>query len=78
VKPDFFGEDAEFVDQEDDLIIRAMEWLMLVPGLFVETCTYTIRIYKYLLSMYPSVPKLLHPQLLTGYRADTATRCPRF
>jgi nuclear pore complex protein Nup107 len=58
VKPDFFGEDAEFVDQEDDLIIRAMEWLMLVPGLFVETCTYTIRIYKYLLSMYPSVPKL--------------------
>lgn len=50
VKPDFFGEDAEFVDQEDDLIIRAMEWLMLVPGQFVETCTYVIRIYKYFLS----------------------------
>ncbi|KAL2130221.1 hypothetical protein VTI74DRAFT_6739 [Chaetomium olivicolor] len=49
VKPDFFGEDAEFVDQEDDLIIRAMEWLMLVPGQFVETCTYAVRIYKYLL-----------------------------
>ncbi|KAK4128252.1 hypothetical protein N657DRAFT_638684 [Parathielavia appendiculata] len=49
VKPDFFGEDSEFVDQEDDLIIRAMEWLMLVPGLFVESCTYAIRIYKYLL-----------------------------
>ncbi|KAK4250860.1 nuclear pore protein 84/107 [Corynascus novoguineensis] len=49
VKPDFFGEDAEFVDQEDDLIIRSMEWLMLVPGQFVETCTYAIRIYKYLL-----------------------------
>ncbi|KAH6845185.1 107-domain-containing protein [Chaetomium sp. MPI-CAGE-AT-0009] len=49
VKPDFFGEDAEFVDPEDDLIIRSMEWLMLVPGQFVETCTYTIRIYKYLL-----------------------------
>ncbi|KAK3301170.1 nuclear pore protein 84/107 [Chaetomium fimeti] len=49
VKPDFFGEDAEFVDDEDELIIRAMEWLILVPGQFVETCTYTIRIYKYLL-----------------------------
>ncbi|KAK4154029.1 nuclear pore protein 84/107 [Chaetomidium leptoderma] len=49
MKPDFFGEDAEFVDQEDDLIIRSMEWLMLVPGQFVETCTYAIRIYKYFL-----------------------------
>jgi nuclear pore complex protein Nup107 len=52
VKPDFFGEDAEFVDKEDDLIIRSMEWLMLVPGQLVETCTYSIRIYKYLLSMF--------------------------
>ncbi|KAL2018947.1 hypothetical protein VTK56DRAFT_10241 [Thermocarpiscus australiensis] len=49
VKPDFFGEDAEFVDQEDDLIIRSMEWLMLVPGLFEEACTYAVRIYKYFL-----------------------------
>ncbi|KAL2260163.1 hypothetical protein VTK26DRAFT_5934 [Humicola hyalothermophila] len=49
VKPDFFGEDAEYVDEEDDVIIRSMEWLMLVPGLFVETCTYAIRIYKYFL-----------------------------
>ncbi|KAL2154147.1 hypothetical protein VTH82DRAFT_2823 [Thermothelomyces myriococcoides] len=49
VKPDFFGEDADFVDHEDDLIIRAMEWLMLVPGQFVETCAYAIRVYKYLL-----------------------------
>ncbi|KAJ4295819.1 Nucleoporin nup84 [Collariella sp. IMI 366227] len=49
VKPDFFGEDAELVDQEDDLIIRAMEWLMLVPGQFVETCSYATRVYKYFL-----------------------------
>ncbi|SPQ18912.1 f17beb48-3f0b-45fa-891a-a00480ad50b1 [Thermothielavioides terrestris] len=49
VKPDFFGEDAEFVDQEDELIIRAMEWLLCVPGLFVETCTYAVRVYKYFL-----------------------------
>ncbi|KAL1883848.1 hypothetical protein VTK73DRAFT_7636 [Phialemonium thermophilum] len=49
VKPDFFGEDPEFVDREDDLIIRAMEWLMLVPGLFLESCTFAIRTYKYFL-----------------------------
>lgn len=49
VKPDFFGEDAEFVDDEDEMIIRTMEWLMLVPGLFMETCTYAVRIYKYFL-----------------------------
>jgi len=50
VKPDFFGEDAEFVDRDDELIIRSMEWLMMVPGLFAETCTYAVRIYKYFLS----------------------------
>ena len=50
VKPDFFGEDGDLIDKEDEQIIRAMEWLMLVPGQFVETCNYAIRIYKYLLS----------------------------
>lgn len=49
VKPDFFGEDAEYVDPEDELIIRSLEWLLLVDGLFVETCTYVIRAYKYFL-----------------------------
>ncbi|KAK4143281.1 nuclear pore protein 84/107 [Dichotomopilus funicola] len=49
VKLDFFGDDAEFVDHEDELIIRAMEWLLLAEGQFVETCTYAIRVYKYLL-----------------------------
>lgn len=57
IKPDFFGEDAEFVDRDDELIIRAMEWLMLVPGLFVETCTYAIRVYTYFLSkLKPFIP----------------------
>jgi nuclear pore complex protein Nup107 len=64
MKPDFFGEDAEFVDHEDDLIIRSMEWLLLVPGQFVETCTYAIRIYKYLLSTlsfsFPFLSSFLH------------------
>ncbi len=47
LKPDFFGEDADIIDREDELIIRAMEWLMLAPGQFIETCGYAIRIYKY-------------------------------
>jgi nuclear pore complex protein Nup107 len=50
VDVDFFGEDPELLDREDEKIIRSMEWLVLVPGLFVEACTYAIRIYKYFLS----------------------------
>lgn len=53
VKPDFFGEDAEHVDDEDELIIRSMEWLLLANDSFVETCIYAIRVYKYFLSTPP-------------------------
>lgn len=49
VKPDFFGEDAEYIDPEDELIIRSLEWLLLVDGLFVTTCSYVLRAYKYFL-----------------------------
>ncbi|KAK4452955.1 nucleoporin NUP84 [Podospora aff. communis PSN243] len=49
VKPDFFGEDAEHVDKEDEAIIRSLEWLLLVDGLFEDTCHYVIRTYKYFL-----------------------------
>ncbi|KAK3330248.1 nuclear pore protein 84/107 [Apodospora peruviana] len=49
VKPDFFGEDAEHVDAEDERIIRALEWLMIVPGNLKETVAYAIRTYKYFL-----------------------------
>ncbi|KAK0656412.1 107-domain-containing protein [Cercophora newfieldiana] len=49
VKPDFFGEDADHVDKEDEAIIRSLEWLLLVEDIFVETCAYVIRAYKYFL-----------------------------
>ncbi|KAM7187131.1 Nuclear pore protein 84/107 [Rhypophila sp. PSN 637] len=50
VKPDFFGlDDALTIDQADDIIIRSLEWLMLVPGLLKETCEYVILAYKYFL-----------------------------
>jgi nuclear pore complex protein Nup107 len=77
VKPDFFGEDSEFVDEEDDLIIHAMEWIMLVPGLFVETCTYAIRIYKYLLSMFRVLSSCYPFYANRAHREDTVTRRPR-
>jgi len=55
VKPDFFGEDSEHVDRDDESIIRSLEWLLLVDGLFMETCAYVIRAYKYFLSAYATI-----------------------
>lgn len=50
MQQDFFGEDAEFVDEDDEHIIRAIEWLMLVPGLFDQTVKFVIRAHTYFLS----------------------------
>jgi len=47
---DFFGEDHDFVDEEDENIIRYMEWMMLVPGLFAEAIDYATKTYVYFLS----------------------------
>ena len=56
VKPDFFGDDEEEeFDLEEGQIICSLEWLMLTDTLFVETCSYIIRAYKYFLSEYPSI-----------------------
>ncbi|ERT00268.1 hypothetical protein HMPREF1624_03639 [Sporothrix schenckii ATCC 58251] len=37
------------VDKADELLIRSMEWMMLVDGLALETCDFGVRIYKYFL-----------------------------
>lgn len=37
------------IDKADELLIRSMEWMMLVDGLAIETCDYGVRIYKYFL-----------------------------
>lgn len=63
VKEDFFGEDAEFVDDEDEKIIRAIEWLMLVPGLFDETVDFVIRAHTYFLSKSHRMPLVKLPSL---------------
>ncbi|KAK4197749.1 nuclear pore protein 84/107 [Triangularia verruculosa] len=49
VKPDFIGDDSNQMEGESEELIRSLEWLMWIPGLFLETCTYAIRIYKYFL-----------------------------
>lgn len=75
VKPDFFGQDGEYVDPEDDLIIRSLEWLMLVPGLLKETCEYAILAYKYFLSKFSFALLDVFLNLTCG-RANTLARRP--
>jgi nuclear pore complex protein Nup107 len=53
VQQDFFGEDADFVDEEDENIICFLEWIMLVPGLFVEAIDFATKSYLYFLSKSP-------------------------
>lgn len=50
LQQDYFGEDQDYVDPEDENIIRYMEWIMLMPGLFAEAVDYATRIYVYFLS----------------------------
>lgn len=54
LQQDYFGEDPDFVDEEDEIIIRYMEWMMLVPGLLVEAIEYATKIYVYFLSKLPA------------------------
>ncbi|EFX05864.1 nuclear pore complex protein [Grosmannia clavigera kw1407] len=60
LRPGFFGgtsglpgddqDDLVIVDRKDELLIRSLEWMMLVDGLVLETCGYGVRIYKYFLT----------------------------
>ncbi|CAK7231152.1 Nucleoporin nup84 [Sporothrix bragantina] len=58
IKPGIFGTASELagdadgvllVEKADELLIRSMEWMMLVDGLALETCDFGVRIYKYFL-----------------------------
>lgn len=50
IQQDYFGEDQDFVDEEDENVIRYLEWMMLVPGLFAEAIDYATKTYVYFLS----------------------------
>ena len=51
LKPDFLGEDAEEdLNPADERLIQALEWMMLVDGLWEETFSTGVAIYKRFLS----------------------------
>ncbi len=64
IRPDIFGpqtaevadddsQDVLLVDRDDELLIRSVEWMMLVDGQVLDTCDYAVRIYKFFLSTSP-------------------------
>ncbi|RDW71956.1 hypothetical protein BP5796_07990 [Coleophoma crateriformis] len=46
IKKDFFGEDAEGIERVDLLLIRSLEWYLLVEGLWSETFLFGTMLYK--------------------------------
>ena len=72
---DYFGEDQDFVDKEDENIIRFMEWMMLVPGLFAEAIDYATRLYVYFMSKWPQTVAAWYCHTNSMHRANEATGC---
>jgi nuclear pore complex protein Nup107 len=77
IKPDFFGEDPELVDPEDELIIRSLEWMMMVEGLLAECAKFTVRAYKYFLSKSSSPDRHRWTHGLTGMAEQMHLRAAR-
>lgn len=54
VRPDFFGEEPDKVERVDMLLIRSLEWYLLVDGLWSETFAVGTMLYLRFFSMYCS------------------------
>jgi nuclear pore complex protein Nup107 len=52
VRPDFFGEDPDKVERVDMLLIRSLEWYLLVEGLWSETFAVGTMLYLRFFSMH--------------------------
>lgn len=50
LKPDFFGESPDALDDVDELLIQSLEWFLLVDGLWDEFFHFGTAIYKRFLS----------------------------
>lgn len=74
IQQDYFGEDPEFVDAEDENVIRYLEWMMLVPGIFAETIHYATKTYVYFLSM-PASRTIVGYLANCSHRANEASCC---
>lgn len=53
VRKDFFGEDSDKIDRVDLLLIRCLEWHLLVDGLWRQTFTFGTMLYIRFFSEYP-------------------------
>jgi nuclear pore complex protein Nup107 len=52
IKADFFGEDPDLIDRGDELLIRSVEWMLLVDGAWRDIFDVGVQVYKYFLSKY--------------------------
>jgi nuclear pore complex protein Nup107 len=50
LKPDFFGEEPEYLEATDESLIQSLEWFLLVEGLWEELFEAGTAIYKRFLS----------------------------
>jgi len=69
IQPGIFGVDSDdsdggqCADRRDEDLVRAVEWLMQVPGLLEDTCAAGVKMYKYFLRKWVDHPR--DPPLLT-------------
>jgi nuclear pore complex protein Nup107 len=61
VRNDFIREDDERIERIDMLLIRSLEWYLLVDGLWSETFIVGTMLYLRFFSQYPLIPCLVVP-----------------
>ncbi|KAG7133298.1 Nucleoporin NUP84 like protein [Verticillium longisporum] len=49
IKIDFFGEDPDAISEEEELLIRSLEWLLLVDEAWPDVFFVGVKVYKYFL-----------------------------
>ncbi|KAM0517962.1 hypothetical protein ACHAQF_008702 [Verticillium nonalfalfae] len=49
IKIDFFGEDPDAISEEEELLIRSLEWLLLVDEAWPDVFFVGVQVYKYFL-----------------------------
>lgn len=52
IKPDFFGDDPEYVEAGHKYLIRSLEWLLMVDETWPKVFSFGTKIYKFFLSMF--------------------------
>lgn len=53
IKSDFFGEDPDIIESNDEHLIRAIEWLLLVEEAWADVFMFGVEAYKYFLGTPP-------------------------